>query len=102
MTQRIVYAVLAFAFIVVAPASAQQANVLGSKVIAQRVDAIFQAVLAERDLPLQDTSGKPVVAGARANRILADPEVVRAAYEEALARLVLDPEVQRVVFAPDA
>ena len=101
MRQRIAYAVVVLAFIVVGPASAQQANVLGSKVIAQRWNAIFPAVLAERGLQLEDAKGRPVTNRAQAARVSGDPEVVRAAYEEALARLVLDPEVQRFVFTPD-
>lgn len=101
MTQRMAYAVLVLAFFVVTPAAAQQANVVGSKVIAQRWNVIFPAVLAERGLQLEDAKGTPVTNRAQAARVSGDPEVVRAAYEEALARLVLDPEVQRFVFTPD-
>jgi hypothetical protein len=99
MVQRIAYLVLAVAFFIVTPAAAQ--NVVGSKVIAQRWNVIFPAVLAERGVELQDAKGNRVATRAQANRISGEPEVVRAAYEEAIARLVLDPEVQRFVFAPD-
>jgi hypothetical protein len=101
MTTRIVCAALVLAFIVVTPAAAQRSAALDSTVIAQRWNAVFQAVLAERGLQLQDATGKPVAPGVRADRISGDAEAVRAAYEDALARLVLDPAIQKVVFTPD-
>ena len=100
MAQRIAYAVLVLVCFVT-PATAQQANVVGSKVIAQRWNVIFPAVLAERGLQLEDAKGRTVTNRAQAARVSGDPDVVRAAYEDALGRLVMDPEVQRFVFTPD-
>ena len=100
MKRRGGYAVLVLAFIVVTPPSAQVDPAV-NKVIPQRWNAILQAVLDERGLQLQDENGKPVTNRAQASRVSGDPEIVRAAYEEALARLVLDPVIEKVVFAPD-
>ena len=94
------YAVLILAFIVVTPASAQVDSAV-NKVIPQRWNTILQQVLDKRGLQMEDANGKPITNRAQARRVSGDPEVVRAAYEEALARLVLDPVIQKVVFAPD-
>jgi hypothetical protein len=101
MSQRIASAVLVMTFIIVAPAAAQRVDPAVNTLITQRWNEILTAVLAERGLQLQDANGKPVRNLAQAAQVSGDPEIVRAAYEETLARLVLEPEIQRTVFQPD-
>lgn len=100
-THRLAGAILLLTLAWTAPASAQQ-QPAGDVPLESRWHALLSAVLAERHLHLEDQAGNPVAPGPQAHRLAGDPEAVRAAYAEVLARLVADPALQPVFRADRA
>jgi hypothetical protein len=64
-----------------------------AELLAARWRTTFKEVLTKRRLTLVDASGAAVGPDAAAVGIKGAPEVVRAAYEEAIERLLSDPEL---------
>lgn len=65
-----------------------------------RWSAIFPDVLAARQLAVVDANAQPVPINAPGARVSGDPAAVRAAYQEAILRLVTD-DAMRPFFTPD-